>query len=229
MSDKPRDVMILAAGRGERMRPLTDHTPKPLLPVAGKPLLEHQVARVAAAGFGHIVINHAWLGEQIEKQIGDGARWHLAIDYSAESEALETGGGIHRALPLLADPFLVINGDIWSDIDYRSLRIAEGDLASLVMVPNPDHNPEGDFSLESGRLHPRSDGGECLTFSGVGIYRHALFAGSKPGKFPLAPLLRDAMQQERVAGVRHDGVWIDVGTRERLAALERFLSHSSSK
>ena len=229
MSDKPEDVMILAAGRGERMRPLTDHIPKPLLPVAGKPLLEHQVARVAAAGFRHIVINHAWLGEQIEKRLGDGARWHLAIDYSAEGEALETGGGIHRALSLLADPFLVINGDIWSDIDYRSLQIAEADLATLVMVSNPDHNPEGDFSLEGGRLHPRSNSGECLTFSGVGIYRHALFAGSEPGKFPLAPLLRDAMRQGRVGGVRHDGAWIDVGTEERLAALERLLAHSSSK
>lgn len=229
VSDKPEDVMILAAGRGERMRPLTDHTPKPLLPVAGKPLIEHQVERVADAGFRHIVINHAWLGDQIEKQLGNGSRWNLAIDYSAEGEALETGGGIHRALPLLEDPFLVINGDIWSDIDYPALRIAQGDLATLVMVPNPQHNPAGDFILDHGRIRHESSAGERLTFSGVGVYRKALFGGCKPGKFPLAPLLRDAMQEGRVGGVRHDGNWIDVGTRERLARLEESLVHSSSK
>ena len=221
--------MILAAGRGERMRPLTDHTPKPLLPVAGKPLIEHQVERVAEAGFRRIVINHAWLGEQIEEQLGDGSRWMLSIDYSAEGEALETGGGIHRALPLLPDPFLVINGDIWTDIDYRSLRIAKGDLATLVMVPNPQHNPEGDFALQGDRLHHEAGHGERLTFSGIGVYRHALFAGCAPGKFPLAPLLREAMQQGRVGGVRHEGLWIDVGTQERLAQLEASLAHSSSK
>jgi MurNAc alpha-1-phosphate uridylyltransferase len=229
LSDKPEAVMILAAGRGERMRPLTDHTPKPLLPVAGKPLIEHQVERVAKAGFRQIVINHAWLGEQIEQQLGDGSRWKLAIDYSAEGEALETGGGIHRALPLLPDPFLVINGDIWTDIDYRSLRITEGDLATLVMVPNPPHNPEGDFVLHGDRLHHEPGRGERLTFSGIGVYRHALFTGCEPGKFPLAPLLREAMQQGRVGGVRHEGLWIDVGTQERLAQLETYLAHSSSK
>ena len=221
--------MILAAGRGERMRPLTDHTPKPLLPVAGKPLIEHQVERVAEAGFRRIVINHAWLGEQIEKQLGDGSRWKLSIDYSAEGEALETGGGIHRALPLLPDPFIVINGDIWTDLDYRSLRITQRDLATLVMVPNPSHNPEGDFILQHDRIQHASAAGERLTFSGIGVYRHALFAGCKPGKFPLAPLLREAMQEGRVGGVRHEGLWIDVGTPERLEQLEQYLAHSSSK
>ena len=221
--------MILAAGRGERMRPLTDCTPKPLLPVAGKPLIEHQVERVAGAGFRRIVINHAWLGEQIEKQLGDGSRWMLSIVYSAEGEALETGGGIHRALPLLPDPFLVINGDIWTDIDYRSLHIAQDDLANLVMVPNPQHNPEGDFTLQGDRLHHAPGHGERLTFSGIGVYRHALFDGCAPGKFPLAPLLREAMQHGRIGGVRHEGLWIDVGTPERLAQLEANLAHSSSK
>ena len=220
--------MILAAGRGERMRPLTDHTPKPLLPVAGRPLIEHQIARVAGAGFRHVVINHAWLGERIEARLGDGSRWNLAIEYSSEGEALETGGGIHRALPLLSDPFLVINGDIWTDIDYPSLRIAEEDLAYLVMVPNPPHNPGGDFMLDRGRVFDGGEG-ERLTFSGVGLYRHALFDGCKPGKFPLAPLLCAAMRGDRVGGQCHDGVWIDVGTPERLAQVDRLLAHSSSK
>lgn len=220
--------MILAAGRGERMRPLTDRTPKPLLPVAGKPLIEHQIERLADAGFSRIVINHAWLGEQIEQTLGNGERWSLSIAYSPEGKALETGGGIHRALPLLSDCFLVINGDIWTDIDYPSLGIAEGDLAQLVMVPNPLHNTGGDFVLSDGRLSEEG-GGECLTFSGVGIYRRELFHDCQPGKFPLAPMLRDAMRQGRVGGVLHAGAWIDVGTPERLEQVDSLLRHSSSK
>jgi MurNAc alpha-1-phosphate uridylyltransferase len=221
--------MILAAGRGERMRPLTDEIPKPLLPVAGKPLIEHQIERVAAAGFRQVVINHAWLGEKIESTLGDGSRWNLTIRYSSEGVALETGGGIHRALPLLSDPFLVINGDIWSDVDYTSLGIAESDLAYLVMVENPVHNSAGDFCLDDGRLS--TVGEQLQTYSGIGIYRHALFAGCEPGKFPLAPLLRDAMARGQVGGVNHAGTWIDVGTPERLAQVDALLvsAHSSSK
>ncbi len=218
-------AMILAAGRGERMRPLTDHTPKPLLPVAGKPLLTYHLERLARAGVREVVINHAWLGAQIPAALGDGARWDLAIRYSDEGEAaLETGGGIHKALPLLGDaPFLLMNGDIYCDLEWSALpRLAEGDLAHLYLVPNPDHNPTGDFALASGRV--QSDGDNKLTYGGVALFHPALFRDCRPGHFSLVPLLKQAMQAGRVSGERFDGLWCDVGTPARLAALEARLS-----
>ncbi len=212
-------AMILAAGRGERMRPLTDRLPKPLLPVAGKPLIVHHIERLAASGIRQLVINHAHLGEMIEAELGDGSAWSVKISYSAESRALETGGGIFRALPLLGeDPFLVVNGDIWCDVDYSRLRLAAGMLAHLVLVPNPPHHPRGDFVLQGGRVSDNE--GERLTFSGIGVYHPRLFAGCQPGAFPLAPLLRKAMAESKVSGICHRGLWVDVGTPERLQALD---------
>jgi MurNAc alpha-1-phosphate uridylyltransferase len=216
-------AMILAAGRGNRMRPLTDHTPKPLLEAGGRPLIQHHLDRLAAAGIREIVINHAHLGEQIETRLGDGGHFGVHIRYSVEPTALETGGGIFNALPLLGpDPFLVINGDIWTDWDPADARLAESDLAHLVLVENPPHHPRGDFCLIDGRVHP--DGDPRLTFSGIGLYSPALFEGCRPGAFPLAPLLRRAMLDGRVGGERHAGQWFDIGTPERLTELDRFLS-----
>lgn len=218
-------AMILAAGRGERMRPLTDRTPKPLLEAGGKPLIVHHIQRLAAAGFRELVINHAHLGDRIEAALGEGSRWGVTIRYSAEGKALETGGGIYKALPLLApDPFLVVNGDVWTDIDLSLLKFAEGPLAHLVLVDNPAHHPEGDFSLRDGLV--RTQGQPRLTFSGIGIYHPDLFRDCVPGAFPLAPLLRRAMDQELVSGERHPGTWFDIGTPERLQRLDRLLSQA---
>ena len=218
-------AMILAAGRGERMRPLTDHTPKPLLEVGGRPLIVWHIERLAAAGIRQLVINHAHLGEQIVERLGDGSAWDVRIRYSAEGEggALETGGGIFKALPLLGDaPFLVVNGDTWCDAPLAGLRMLEGDLAQLLLVDNPEHNPRGDFHLDSaGRVH--ATGEPRLTFSGIGVYRRGLFADCQPGAFPLAPLLRTAMHLGRVGGVHHTGQWVDVGTPQRLVEIERGL------
>jgi MurNAc alpha-1-phosphate uridylyltransferase len=218
-------AMILAAGRGERMRPLTDHTPKPLLRAGGKTLIEHQIERLRGAGFTELVINHAHLGAQIEDHLGDGGALGVSIRYSPEGEgrALETGGGIHRALPLLGPgPFLVVNGDVWSDIDYAALAIADDDLAHIVLVENPDHNSAGDFALDGDRV--RREGVPRLTFAGAGIYQPGLFAGCEPGAFPLAPLLRAAMAAGRCGGSHHKGIWLDIGTPERLQALDRMLN-----
>ena len=214
--------MILAAGRGERMRPLTDTCPKPLLCVAGRPLIVWHLERLARAGFREVVINHAHLGEQIEARLGDGAAWGLTLRYSPEPPgALETAGGIARALTLLGDaPFLVINGDIFCDWDPARAQLAENDVAHLVMVPNPAQHPEGDFVLSGTRVDA---GGTAprLTFAGIGIYRPDLFAGITSGEVAkLAPLLRDAMAAGRVSGERHDGRWTDVGTPGRLQALD---------
>lgn len=219
-------AMILAAGRGERMRPLTDHTPKPLLRAGGKPLIVHHIERLAAAGLRDIVINHAHLGERIEAALGDGADLGVRIRYSPEGKALETGGGIFRALPLLGpDPFLVVNGDVWTDVDFFALTIAPGDLAHLVLVDNPPHHPQGDFTLCERRvLAGGIDGLPRLTFSGIGLYHPELFAGCAPGAFPLAPLLRSAMARGLVSGTHHRGAWIDIGTPERLAELDRALA-----
>jgi MurNAc alpha-1-phosphate uridylyltransferase len=224
MSRRPVKAMILAAGRGERMRPLTDTRPKPLLPVAGRPLIEHHLTRLAAAGFRDVVINASWLADQVATALGDGTRYGLRIHHVYEGvEPLETGGGILNALPLLGpEPFLVVSGDVWTDCALGTLRLASADLATLVMVPNPVHNPGGDFALQGGRM---LDTGEAmLTFSGIGVYDPALFAGLTPGRFRVAPLLREAMRAGRVAGVLHSGRWVDVGTPERLAALERELT-----
>ena len=222
-------AMILAAGRGERMRPLTLARPKPLLEAGGTPLIVHHLRALADAGFQDIVVNVSWLGDQIRAALGDGSRHGVRILYSDEGpEPLETGGGIFRALPLLgAGPFLVLNGDTWSDIPYGQLRerLAPADLAHLVLVPNPVHNPGGDFVLERGRIVETA--GERLTFSGVGIYRAELFAGCSDGIFKLAPLLRAASRAGRVSGEVHAGAWLDIGTPGRLAELDAHLSHAS--
>jgi len=217
-------AMILAAGRGERMRPLTDHTPKPLLQVGGKALIEHLIEALASAGFRELVINHAHLGERIEAALGNGARYGVQIDWSRELDgALETGGGIHQALPLLGDaPFLAVNSDIWTDYPFAHLQREPDGLAHLVLIDNPPHHPQGDFALQNGRVRP--EGENQLTFSGIGLYRPELFQGCQPGKFPLAPLLRAAMQRGVVSGEHYRGVWLDIGTPERLAALDRDLS-----
>ena len=217
--------MILAAGRGNRMRPLTDRTPKPLLEVGGKSLLEWQVERLTLAGIRHIVINHAHLGEQIEQAMGDGSRWGVTLDYSPEGQgrALETGGGIFKALPLLgSQPFIAVNGDIWTEMPYGQLRLPRHRLAHLVMVDNPLHHPEGDFRLLGARVV--ADGQPRLTFSGVGIYAPALFARCEPGAFPLAPLLRSAMRDKRISGEHYRGRWWDIGTPERLQQLNETLA-----
>ncbi|MBI5461218.1 MAG: nucleotidyltransferase family protein [Gammaproteobacteria bacterium] len=228
-------AMILAAGRGERMRPLTDTTPKPLLRAGGRALIEYHLDNLVRAGIADIVVNHAHLGAQIVAALGDGARYGAQIAYSPEPEgALETGGGIQRALPLLGDgPFLVVNGDIWTDFDYAALPHDFAGLAYLVLVDNPEHHPAGDFCLRDGRVYDNSgdnagdntgDGnGPRLTFSGIGLYRAALFAGCAPGQFPLAPLLRAAMARGEVRGMHYTGRWWDIGTPQRLAELDRLL------
>lgn len=227
-------AMILAAGRGERMRPLTDTTPKPLLPVAGQALIVWHIRRLAAAGFGTLAINHAWLGARIEAALGDGAAWGVRIHYSPESTALETAGGIATALPLLGTgPFAVINGDVFSDFALERLATAaaqldgQSRLAHLVLVPNPPHHPGGDFGLlPTGALSADPAEGEGLTFAGIGVYHPALFAGVAAGQpARLAPLLRDAMRRGQVSGEAHRGVWIDVGTPERLAEADAIARH----
>ena len=218
-------AMILAAGRGNRMRPLTDQVPKPLLTAGGKPLIQYHIERLAAAGVRAIVINHAHLGEQIVAALGDGSDWGVALRYSAEGEgqALETGGGIFKALPLLGpDPFLVVNADIWTDCPFAELSLAAGDLAHLVLVANPPQHPAGDFALAADRV--RREGAPRYTFSGVGLYRPEIFAGCTPGAFALAPLLRRAMDLDRVGGQVHAGEWCDIGTPQRLDELNRRLA-----
>jgi len=217
--------MILAAGRGERLRPLTDRIPKPLVDLGGKPLLQHHVEALAAAGFREIVINQGHLGEQLPAALGDGSRWGLRLHWSDEQpEALETGGGVHRALPLLgAGPFLVVNGDVWTDYPFARLRAVKCDWAHLVMVPNPAHNPAGDFSLQGGRI--RESGPNRLTFSGIAVYHPRLFAGCRAGKFSVVPLLRAAMTDHLVTGEAYHGAWNDIGTLERLESLRGELGH----
>ncbi|MGH8352710.1 MAG: N-acetylmuramate alpha-1-phosphate uridylyltransferase MurU [Pseudomonas sp.] len=217
-------AMILAAGKGERLRPLTLHRPKPLLQVAGMPLIEYHVRALAAAGFDELVINHAWLGQQIEDYLGDGARFGVAIRYSAEGEPLETGGGIFRALPLLgSEPFLLVNGDIWTDYDFTRLRRPRTDLAHLVLVDQPEHPNGGDFCLVDGRVVEELAGARRLTYSGIAVLHPALFEGCPAGAFKLAPLLRQAMARGLVGGEYFTGGWVDVGTHERLAQVERLL------
>lgn len=221
--------MILAAGRGERMRPLTDKCPKPLLEVAGKPLIVWHLERLVEAGVRELVINHAHLGHLLEARLGDGRAFGARIAWSAEPPgALETAGGIANALPLLgAAPFMLVNGDIWCDFDARRLADAAASLeqnvlAHLLLVENPAHNAGGDFCLAAGRIVP--DGATCHTYSGVGIYRPALFAGLARGeRAKLAPLLREAAARGQLRGELHRGRWVDVGTPERLAALDREL------
>lgn len=215
--------MVLAAGRGERMRPLTDTTPKPLLEIGGKPIIAHLIEQLVAAGYRGLVINHSHLGHKIEAALGDGRQFGARIAYSPEpGGGLETAGGIFRALPLIdTDPFVVVNGDIWTDFQFARLPRMLAGLAHLVLIPNPSHHPNGDFHLTNGAVKPR--GPRMLTFSGIGVYRRALFAGCQPGKFPLAPLLLAAMERDAVSGECHEGRWVDVGTPERLIALDREL------
>jgi N-acetyl-alpha-D-muramate 1-phosphate uridylyltransferase len=215
-------AMILAAGRGVRMRPLTDTTPKSLLAAGGKPLIVWQLEKLARAGFTEAVINHAHLGHMIEAALGDGSRFGVSIRYSPELEALETAGGIVLALPLLgAEPFLVINADIYTDYDLSALAhvdLQDG-LAHLVLVDNPPQHPRGDFALEAGRV--RDTGKRMLTFSGIGVYAPRLFGGIPPSaKVALAPILRKAMAADRVSGEHYRGRWHDIGTTERLEALD---------
>ena len=215
-------AMILAAGLGARMRPLTNYTPKPLLLVGSKPLIEWHIDKLAAAGISEIVINMAHLGWQLPDTLGNGERWNIQIRYSDEQRegALETAGGIIKALPLLGtQPFLVVNGDIWCDFDYSTLTLKPNDLAQLVLVPNPAHHPEGDFALQGDRVCAQVIP-PLYTFSGIGLYNPMLFANLPPGKRPLAPLLRGAMAQKRVGGQLHSGDWRDIGTPQRLHELD---------
>jgi len=222
-------AMILAAGVGERMRPLTLHTPKPLLRVAGVPLIEHHIRRLAAAGFRELVVNVSHLGDQIREYCADGSRWAVHIVYSPEETPLETAGGILNALPLLgASPFLVVNGDIWIDYPFErlgnvTLRPAEN--ARLVMVDNPPQHPRGDFQLDAqGWLRVLAPGATGCTYAGVGIYTPAFFAGTPAGKMPLRPLLDAALAQRQVGGEHYPGQWQDVGTPERLRELDAAVS-----
>ena len=221
---KPQKAMILAAGRGERMRPLTDSIPKPLLEVAGRPLIQHHIEALVQAGIQELVINHAHLGHLVEDFLGDGQRFGCRITYSPEGHgrALETGGGIFKVLDWFEGlPFLVVNGDIWTDMAYEEMDISEEFDAHLVMVDNPPHNPEGDFMLTDNLIS--ETGSAKLTFSGIGIYQPRLFKDCQPGKFPLAPLLKQAMSGGRVSGEKYSGRWIDVGTPERLKKINEML------
>ncbi|MGH6781500.1 MAG: N-acetylmuramate alpha-1-phosphate uridylyltransferase MurU [Sphingomonadaceae bacterium] len=213
-------AMILAAGRGERMRPLTDHLPKPLLEAGGFRLIEYHLAALARHGITEVVVNLCWRGEQIRQALGDGGRYGLAIRYSDEDGVIQgTGGGLYRALPQLgSEPFLVVNGDIWIDLSFDALRRPAGSLAHLVLVPNPVHHPDGDYGF---------DGNGCalaspprLTYSGVSVLDPRLFDGCAAGVFPLKPLLDRALESRQLTAQRHDGAWCDVGTPERLAALD---------
>ena len=220
--------MILAAGRGERMRPLTDSTPKPLLVVGGKPLIVWHIENLARAGYRQLVINHAHLGQAIEHALGNGAEWGVSIRYSAEGEgrALETGGGIFNALGLLGDgPFLVVNGDVWSRYDFSRAVLPGGRLAQLVLVDNPAHHPDGDFALDAAG-EVRNEGSPRFTFSGIGVYHPALFRDCRPGPFPLAPLLRSAVDDGKVGGEYYRGAWTDVGTPARYMTLDKTITRN---
>ena len=225
--------MILAAGRGERMRPLSDRVPKPLVEAAGRPLIAHLIERLARAGFTDLVVNVSHLADLVERGLGDGSRYGVHIAYSREEQALETGGGIAYALPLLGNqPFVVINSDIYCDFDFARLASAAAALSSstacahLVLVDNPPHHPAGDFSLSGGKVS--EVGPRRLTFSGIGAYTPAMFAGVTRGaKCQLVALLRPAMAQGAVSGEHHPGLWMDIGTPQRLAELERVLGSGS--
>jgi MurNAc alpha-1-phosphate uridylyltransferase len=228
--------MVLAAGRGERMRPLTDHTPKPLLSVGGKTLIERHIEKLAMAGFTRLVVNHAHLGKQIESALGDGSRWNISITFSREQVALETAGGICNALGLInAEAFAVVNADVYSEYGYDGLHQAVRSLAAttaprnghLVLVDNPAHNPRGDFALADGEVSLAETG--RLTFSGIAAYRSEMFSSLVPGeKSPLAPLLRAQARNGKISGEYFDGRWCDVGTPDRLADLDRMLARSTT-
>lgn len=224
-------AMILAAGLGKRLRPLTLKMPKPLVPVAGKPLIVHHIENLARAGIRDIVINHAWLGEQLVARLGSGAQWQVRLSYSAEPEPLETGGGLFKALPLLTaggcEQFIVVNGDIYTDYPMDRLLTGTRAEAHLVLVDNPDFKPEGDFTLNASQVEPVND--KSLTFSGISVLSKALFKGCRPGFFQLAPLLKKAMLRKAVTGEHYRGYWTDVGTLERLEQLEHDLNAPTRK
>lgn len=222
------DALIFAAGKGERMRPLTETTPKPLLAAGGKPLIVWHLEKLAGIGVRRVVINTSWLAECFAPALGNGARWGLELVYSYEgTEPLETGGGMAKAIPLLdGGPFLAISGDVFCDADFARLPPAPCGLAHLLMVDNPVHHPSGDFALlTNGQL--ASEGAAQLTFSGIGVYRPELLlacqASGHPARFKLAPVLRAAMAEGKISGEHHHGQWTDVGTPERLAELDRTL------
>ena len=225
-------AMILAAGHGTRMRPLTDHTPKPLLIVGGKPLIQWHIENLQQAGIEDIVINIAWLGEQIPTVLGDGSNYGVSLHYSDEQSegALETAGGIIKALPLLGnEPFLVVNGDVWCNFNYSNASpLKNDDLAHLILVKNPSHNPKGDFSINQDNNRVRDGGENACTFSGIGYYHPDLFKSLNYGKRPLAPILREAMLAGQVSGELYKGDWRDIGTPERLQELDEELFNSSN-
>ncbi|UNK50710.1 nucleotidyltransferase family protein [Lysobacter sp. S4-A87] len=226
-------ALIFAAGLGERMRPLTNHTPKPLLVAGGKPLIVWHLEKLAAIGMRDVVINTSWLADQFPTNLGDGADWGLRLHYSYEGTTpLETGGGMLHALPLLGEePFLLVNGDIWTDFDFARLPREPEGLAHLVMVDRPGHATQGDFALDDGGL-VRAEGANLLTYAGLGIYRPQLLAhwrdaaaaepgaGEQPPRFRLAPILKALMPDGSISGEHHRGSWTDVGTPERLATLD---------
>lgn len=219
-------AMILAAGRGERMRPLTDRTPKPLLPVAGKPMIQYHIEALAAAGIDDIVINLAWLGAQLRAALGNGSQFGVRIEYSDEGDsALETGGGVFKALPLLGkEAFVVVSGDVWTEyplgdlIDERVKKLSSADVAHFVLVPNPGFHARGDFGLADGRL---VDGGDRYTYANIGVFRPEFFAQCQPGRFPLAPLMYQWIRQGRVSGELFRGAWHNVGTPQQLQQIDQ--------
>lgn len=222
-------AMILAAGMGNRMRPLTLHTPKPLLEVGGKPLIVWHIQKLQAIGVREIVINTAWLGDKLLAALGDGSQFGVKILWSHEGEGLETAGGIINALPLLGDePFILVNGDVWTTMDFAPLMQLElgQDLAHLVLVTNPAQHPQGDFTLSAGKccLFEQQQQGENLTYSGVAVYSPAMFQGLAAGKRAMLPLFQQAMRQGLVSAEKLQGVWVDVGTPERLADLDQQIS-----
>ena len=221
--------MILAAGRGERMRPLTDTCPKPLIKVGGLPLIEHHIRKLAQVGITEIVINLAWLGEQIKAYLGNGDKWRVKIKYSDEAdEALETAGGIINALPLLGEqPFLVINGDVYCDYNFKNMPTLSPDIdAHLWLVDNPDHNPDGDFTICQNLLSNKLEAETCYTFSGIAIYRPTFFSEhtAVKHKLPLAPMLRQGADNKKISASKISSDWVDVGTIERLTKLNQTLA-----
>ncbi len=217
-------AMILAAGRGERLRPLTDTTPKPLIKVAGKSLIEYHIDNLAKAGITEIIINTAWLADKIHRELGDGSKYNVSIQYSDEGEALETAGGIIKALPLLGnEPFLVVNGDIWCDYDFSKLpELEEDKQAYLILVENPEHNLQGDFALQDGLI--KNNAKTMYTFSGIGLYEKKIFSDNKQSIAPLAPIIRNKCKHDYVSGEVYRGHWTDVGTIDRLHELEKQLA-----
>ena len=226
-------AMILAAGLGNRMRPLTLHTPKPLLEVGGKPLIVWHIEKLTAMGVNEVVINTAWLGGKLAQALGDGSQFGVKILWSHEGEGLETAGGIINALPLLGDePFILVNGDVWTTMDFAPLLNVElgENLAHLVLVQNPEQHPNGDFTLADGKAYTfdQQISGENLTFSGVSVIHPKMFAGLEAGKRPLAPLLKAAMLENKIAASKLTGIWVDVGTPERLNALDSMIREGKS-